>query len=361
MQVTTVNMFYLGNFADVDVNESGYRSDNAGSLIGDYDRPETIAVTENDANSSQVISDDEGNCYGDSMSYDAGSGPMTLELDSTNCFEARITLGDGTVQTVDVAVLQMTNGDVFVRDLGNNLDNLNIQNFELTRVLNTNYNGSRTGNSIEGTRMVCFARGTKIATPDGEKRVENLIKGDLVVTHDAGPQPIHWISSKTVPCMGRNAPILIPKGALGDGLPTRDLLVSRQHRVLVRSAIAQRMFGHDEVLLPSGRLIGCQGIRTYRQADSVQYWHVLLNEHHILTAEGAPAESLFLGKHVLRTLPMRSVLRFPQVRSNRPGLMSMARYVPSGRQQRSLMRRHMANKKPLLSHHMSHESASLVG
>lgn len=59
----------------------------------------------------------------------------------------------------------------------------------------------------------CFVAGTLILTPDGERRIDELEVGDLVMTHDGGPQPIRWIGTRTIPAAGQFAPIRIAAGA----------------------------------------------------------------------------------------------------------------------------------------------------
>src|SRR5690606_32364085 len=100
--------------------------------------------------------------------------------------------------------------------------------------------------------ITCFTLGTLIETNEGNKPVEELQPGDLIATMDNGYQPIRWIGHTTRDAIDlaqnpKLKPIRIAAGALGNGLPERDLTVSRQHRVLVRSKIAQRMFGAEEV------------------------------------------------------------------------------------------------------------------
>ena len=88
--------------------------------------------------------------------------------------------------------------------------------------------------------LICFARGTMIRTPEGERRIEHLRQGDLVVTLDSGIQPIRWIGSRTVRASGAQAPVRFARGTIGND---RDLLVSPQHRMLLSSRWAARPFG----------------------------------------------------------------------------------------------------------------------
>lgn len=155
--------------------------------------------------------------------------------------------------------------------------------------------------------IVCFTRGTMIMTIDGEASVESLKVGDRVFTMDAGFLPIRWIGFSRVPAWKLSAnpnlrPIRIRAGALGPESPTRDLLISPQHRVLVRSKIAKRMFGTDEVLIPAKKLLSLDGVDIHNDGEAVEYWHFLFDSHQIVLSNGAPTESLFLGAEAIKAL-----------------------------------------------------------
>lgn len=156
---------------------------------------------------------------------------------------------------------------------------------------------------------VCFARGTLIATPRGQRRIEDLRPGDKVTTLDNGAQQILWMGSKTVLGVGASAPLVIQPGVLDN---ERALAVSPQHRIMIRSAQAEIHFGQPEVWVPAKSLIGGAGIRVQNQRE-VTYYHLLLSGHEVLIAERQPAESLFLGdmaRSVLAPGGMSAVAQF---------------------------------------------------
>ena len=163
---------------------------------------------------------------------------------------------------------------------------------------NNNPNGD--GFDVQSLNVVCFASGVGLATPDGERPVEALEAGDLVATVDNGFQPIRWAGRRrfgalTLARDPRLRPVVIRKGALGPGAPSRDLVLSRQHRVMLRSKIAKRMFGAGEVLTPVCKLTDAAGVEPLTNQPGVTYHHFLLDRHEVLIANGAPAESLWLG------------------------------------------------------------------
>ncbi len=143
----------------------------------------------------------------------------------------------------------------------------------------------------------CFAAGTRIRTPQGDVPVENLQAGDMVETLDHGPQPLRWIGRRTVDGTGKHAPVCISKGALGND---RDILVSPQHRMLLRDWRAEVYFGEPEVLAAAKHL--CNGDTIYVSArPQVEYFHLLFDNHEILFAENAPSESYQPGEYLLET------------------------------------------------------------
>lgn len=139
---------------------------------------------------------------------------------------------------------------------------------------------------------VCFAAGTRIATPGGWRAVEDLRPGDLVQTLDAGPRPILWAGGAAALAVGAAQPVRIAAGALGNG---RDLLVSRQHLMLVEGPEVELLFGESQVLAAAKDLVDGVAIRPEAGARMVRYHHLLLDRHHLLIAEGAQAESLHPG------------------------------------------------------------------
>lgn len=145
------------------------------------------------------------------------------------------------------------------------------------------------------TTVPCFARGTKIRTTEGDIAIEDLKVGMMVETHDEGPQPIRWIGSRKVAAIGNYAPIVIEQGSLGFH---GTLVLSPQHRVLVRDIRAQLMFGEEEVLVAAKDLIN--DVTIYRrEGGEVEYFHLLFDRHQIIISEGLLTESFYPGKQVL--------------------------------------------------------------
>ncbi len=137
----------------------------------------------------------------------------------------------------------------------------------------------------------CFAKGTRIETTRGAVAVEALTTEDLVVTAGRGAMQVRWVGHRKFAAKGALAPIYISKGALGN---QRALLVSPAHRMLISGFPVAVLFGEDEVLVPAEALL--DGNKIYRKSGGeVDYYHILLDSHEVIFAEGAPCESLFLG------------------------------------------------------------------
>ncbi|MDO5631414.1 MAG: Hint domain-containing protein [Paracoccus sp. (in: a-proteobacteria)] len=201
--------------------------------------------------------------------------------------------------------------------------------------------------------LVCFVGGTLIETPDGPRPVEGLGKGDLVLTNSGAARPIRWIGARHVTAAqmqhdSRLKPIRIGQGALAPGVPRRDLLVSPQHRILLRSAIARTMFGTDEVLAPAVHLLAAPGIERVETPGDLSYHHIMLDSHDILLSEGAETESLLPGPVALAGLSSAArieiITLFPELATM---VMPAARPIPAGGRTRRLVERHIRNNKPL--------------
>jgi len=202
----------------------------------------------------------------------------------------------------------------------------------------------------------CFTKGTRIMTPGGQRKIEDLVVGDIVSTANGDEAHIRWIGQVEVDAaeMAQSPklrPIRISAGSMGAGLPSRDLLVSRQHRMLVSSSIAQRMFGARDVLVPAIRLTEIPGIYVDMSVEQTCYIHLLLDTHDVILAENTPSESLYLGEGALNALPSGSVEEistlFPEL-IGRDVKVPPACLIPQRKRQRRLVERHVRNGKPLL-------------
>lgn len=114
--------------------------------------------------------------------------------------------------------------------------------------------------------------------------MEALRDGDAVLTASGAARPIVWIGERRIDCRRHDEPVnvwpvRIRAGAFGEGEPRRDLWLSPDHSVFC-----------DDVLIPIKHLINGATI-VQEPIDAVHYYHVELDLHDILVAEGLPAES----------------------------------------------------------------------
>jgi hypothetical protein len=133
--------------------------------------------------------------------------------------------------------------------------------------------------------VACYCRGTLILTDRGERPVESLDIGDRVVTAAGRQQPIKWIGHRAYGgryIVGRKdmLPICIKAGALDEGVPRRDLWISPHHAMFV-----------DGVLIEARDLVNGVSIVQAEQVEQVEYFHIELETHDVIMAEGAPSET----------------------------------------------------------------------
>ena len=145
----------------------------------------------------------------------------------------------------------------------------------------------------------CFTPGTLIATPKGERRVEDLVVGDRVITRDNGIQEIRWVGTRemTGQELAHKAhllPVLIRQGALGNNLPERDMLVSPNHRVLVANDKTALYFEEREVLVAAKHLTGLEGVDIV-ETSGTTYIHVMFDQHEVILSDGTWTESFQPG------------------------------------------------------------------
>ena len=149
----------------------------------------------------------------------------------------------------------------------------------------------------------CFTPGTVIATPKGERLVEELREGDRIITRDNGLQEIRWVgrrdlSGQELAQAPHLKPVLIRAGSLGHGLPERDMMVSPQHRLLINNDRTALYFEEREVLAAAKHLTGMEGVDSV-EASSVSYIHFMFDQHEVVLSNGSWTESFQPGEQVL--------------------------------------------------------------
>ncbi len=133
--------------------------------------------------------------------------------------------------------------------------------------------------------FTCFCAGTRVTTPDGVKNVEDLRPGDLVCLANGRVAPVRWLGRQVVNSSVAHPaeanPIRITRGAMGHGLPERDLRVSKDHAICI-----------DGVLINAGCLVN--GSTIYQESnvrEAFTYYHVETDAHELILAEGVATET----------------------------------------------------------------------
>ncbi|MBV0891948.1 Hint domain-containing protein [Paracoccus sp. Z118] len=202
----------------------------------------------------------------------------------------------------------------------------------------------------------CFTTGTLIECDSGPRRIETIRPGDLVRTRDNGLRRVRWIGGRTLDAAALDLnpalrPIRIRVGALGNGLPRRDLTVSPQHRVLVQSTLTRQLCGEPQVLVAAKHLTDIDGIEVVRTATDVTYWHMLLDGHELVRSNGAWTETLYTGPEAMKSLApaaRREILTlFPELANGEP-ISPPARPFLKGRDGRKIARHHARQSAELV-------------
>jgi hypothetical protein len=197
---------------------------------------------------------------------------------------------------------------------GDDFDTLDLRGTGVQRIVYTSedredgivyFRDGTTMTFVEIEKVIpCFTPGTAIATPRGERLVEELKVGDRVITRDNGIQEIRWVGRKDMTGRALVAaphlrPILVKAGSLGHGLPERDMLVSPNHRILVANDRTQLYFEESEVLAAAKHMVGTPGIHAV-DVVGVSYIHFMFDRHEVVLSNGAWTESFQPGDWSLK-------------------------------------------------------------
>ncbi len=260
-----------------------------------------VFAIDSTAGSDLQLNADPGN--GNSFTFLGSTGELALTSSAASGFNDSIVglnvastltptnlvdiLGDPTVTVASGKFGSGTTGTVTLSD-GAVLNLSGITNASGNWLVSTAPDSGGTGTDIFLSGAACYARGTMIGTPDGERAVETLRSGERVITlvnDDKVPGTVRWLGHRRIdltrhPRSETLAPIRVERDAFADNVPHRDLLLSPDHAVFV-----------DGKLICVRQLVNGFTIRNERGWTSVDYYHVELDRHGILLAEGLPAES----------------------------------------------------------------------
>ena len=186
--------------------------------------------------------------------------------------------------------------------------------------------------------VICFTPGTMILTPDGPRDVASLGEGDRVQTQDNGPAEILWIGRRSITgarmmAMPDLRPVRLLAGALDRDVPDAGLLVSPDHRIVMRGPRARCLFNTDEVLVTARDLVDDTMVLRTRGPQVVTYIHMMLAQHQIVFANNVPTESFHPASAALASIVQcdqdRLFSRLPDLRGDMGAYGGFARRVLS--------------------------------
>lgn len=292
----TFSAIFLGNFAtQIDPSEGNTTAENAAALVGQtfgsISAPLTarlVDFTSVNLGGTATVLEQNNLIANDQAQIFNGTTTVTRTFDAGVNYRGLITYVDGSQSATNItlSIVQMTNGDLYLVPALSGATNTAltaepIRSIRIDGVLTSSFQGM-TADRPDLNFLTCFTQGTMLATPSGSVAVEQVKAGDVLMTADHGPQVVRWVGMRSVTPvqMAQNPthrPVLIRAGALGAGTPARDLMVSQQHRILLRSIIVARMTEQPEALVAARHLIGVPGIETVWPDHPVDYWHVLFD------------------------------------------------------------------------------------
>mmetsp|Transcript_29712 Transcript_29712/g.58988 ORF Transcript_29712/g.58988 Transcript_29712/m.58988 type:complete len:545 (+) Transcript_29712:5043-6677(+) len=274
-----------------DVSDSSY--DSSLLIAGDSVQTDLVAISDDvnvypDGTTSFNVLDNDVSQPGSVLTITHING-QAVSYDPVTGIGTSITLPTGQIVTVG------PNGQLTVVGDGDEED------FNFTYTIS---DGTNTDvGFVNATSIPCFVAGTLIATDQGDKPVDTLQPGDLVMTQDDGPQPLRWIGTRTVAAQDNFAPIMIRAGTFGQH---GDVRVSPLHRVLVRDSLAELLFGEAEVLVAAKDLVNDYSV-TRQVGGQVTYVHLMFDKHQVVFTEGLASESFLPGPQTTKSFEQEIV------------------------------------------------------
>ncbi len=278
--------------------------------VADNRYDSTLLIAGNSIQTSLVANDDSSNLFPtgtktiDVLANDSNNTGGTLTITQINgqnvVAGSTVTLASGQQITLNA------NGTITMVGDGD------IEDFAFTYEVSSTSGDTDVG-FVTVSSIPCFVAGTLIRTQDGEKAVDDLSPGDMVMTKDEGAQPLRWIGQRRVAAKGDYAPIRIAANTFG---PHRELLLSPLHRVLIRDSLAELLFGETEVLVAARDLVNDRSVRRV-EGGMVDYVHILFDRHQVVFSEGLETEDFLPGPQTAKSFEAEIVQEicalFPEI------------------------------------------------
>lgn len=192
-------------------------------------------------------------------------------------------------------------------------------------VVSQNAEKPRIDGAEETGGVICFVPGTRIDTPNGAKLIEDIEPGDQVSTKDNAAQTVRWIGKRHISgsrliAMPHMRPIRLRAHFFGVSQPDPDLILSPDHRIVVKGQAAQDLFNTTEVLVAARDLVNDHSVMINHSMRQVEYIHLMLDSHQIVWANGIECESFHPANAALEQIETTQRLallqQFPDVADN---------------------------------------------
>ncbi|MCF6317252.1 MAG: Hint domain-containing protein [Marinosulfonomonas sp.] len=201
----------------------------------------------------------------------------------------------------------------------------------------------------------CFCQGTTLMTATGEQPVDWIRSGDRVLTKDHGFQPVLWadrtiISASKLHSTASFRPIKIAARSIDKETPAQDLLLSPEHRILLKSPQIELLFGCDEVFTAIKSVANGGDVAQTLPDHAISYYHIMFAQHEIVLAEGLWVESFFPGKMALAALPAKKQAQIRGLLGAQTDTMQTARFCLKPREAALLMPQNATNARNIRQH-----------
>lgn len=262
-----------------DVGDSGYDS----NLLIAGNSVQTVLIAHDDYSHLGADQTKTVNVMGNDFDADGGSLVITHINGQPVVAGDTVTLNTGQMVTL--------NADGTITLVGDGTE----ESFNFTDTINDGSNDD-TGFVLINS-VPCFVAGTMISTDRGERPIETLEPGDMILTRDNGFQPLRWIGHRRVAAKGEFAPISIAADRFGSHGAVK---LSPLHRILIHDSRAELLFGDAEVLIAARDLVDGRDVRPV-EGGTVDYLHLLFDRHQVVFSEGLATESFLPGPQMMRS------------------------------------------------------------
>jgi hypothetical protein len=138
--------------------------------------------------------------------------------------------------------------------------------------------------------------GTAVMTAKGVRSLAELAPGDRVMTRDRGFRPLRGVTAGRPFGSGRGMPsisrrVRIAADAFGPGLPSSDLLLAPDHRLLLSRTQAQALSTGAKAFAAAGDLVGLPGVSRTCAVDDGGLLTPVCDRPELIWAEGLWCET----------------------------------------------------------------------